>query len=133
MKSVKIFLLCMLLLYAGLLGFDYLKAVVFPVKHHSLFIWLKSVFLVVGGIAVMKITLEKRVFKIFILIYVSLWIIYYILKWVAKFPDQPTEFTFAANKVMLFYLSITQLLSPFPFFFFWMLNRVFRRTNMTVG
>ena len=125
MKSLKVFLLLMLALYVGLFVFDYLKAVVFPVKHHSLVIWLKTFFLVAGGVAIMKITLEYRIFKTFITIYVVLWVFYYVLKWASKFPDQPLERYFQANKLMLFYLNITQLLTPFPFFFFWVLNRVF--------
>lgn len=129
MKSVKVFLLAMLLLYIGMFVFDYLKAVTYPLNHpkHALIIWLKTLFMVAGGIGIMKLTLEKRVFKTFISIYIVLWIIYYIIKWIAKLPgDQSVEHTFSANKVMLFYLSITQLLTPFPFFFFWVLNRVFK-------
>ena len=129
MKSVKVFLFFMLVLYIGLLSFDYLKAVVYPSNntHHSLIIWLKTFFLVVGGILIMKLTLEYRVFKVFISIYLSLWLIYYLIKLIAKLPgEQSAERTFSANKMMLFYLSITQLITPFPFFFFWVLNRVFK-------
>jgi hypothetical protein len=126
MKSVKVFLLCMLALYTGLFIFDYLKAVVYPVKHHSLVIWLKTFFLVSAGILIMWLTLEKRVFKTFLVIYLALWAIYYIIKLIAKFPTQVSENALQAHKVMLFYLNITQLLTPFPFFFFWVVNRVFR-------
>lgn len=126
MKSVKAFLLCMLGLYIGLFVFDYLKAVVFPVNHHSLIIWLKTFFLVIAGVCIMGFTLEKKVFRTFIIIYISLWVIYYIIKIIAKFPTQLTEGALMANKFMLFYLNITQLVTPFPFFFFWVLNRVFR-------
>ncbi len=126
MKSAKMFLLCMLILYIGLFFFDYLKAVVFPDKNHALVIWLKTFFLVSAGVIIMKMTLEKKVFKNFIAIYLSLWLIYYAIKIIAKLPiDHSKETTFSANKVMLFYLNITQLLTPFPFFFFWVLNRVF--------
>ena len=125
MKSVKVLLLCMLALYIGLFVFDYLKAVVYPVKHHSLVVWLKTFFLVIAGIGIMKFTLEKRVFKTFIVIYISLWVIYYVIKLISRFPIQLSEQYLQANKVMLFYLNITQLLTPFPFFFFWVLNRVF--------
>ncbi len=130
MKSAKVFLLLVLALYAGLIGMDYLKAVIYPLKHpsHSLIIWLKTFFLVSGGILIMWLTLEKRVFKTFLIIYCALWAIYYIIKWIAKLPAtaQATESAFSANKMMLFYLNITQLLTPFPFFFFWVLNRVFK-------
>ena len=129
MKSVKAFLLLILALYLGLFLFDYLKAYVFPVKNHSLFVWLKTAFLVLGGMLIMKITLEKKVFKTFITIYASLWVIYYIIKWIAKLPVSMPESMFSANKTMLFYLNVTQLLTPFPFFFFWVLNRVFSGTN----
>ncbi len=128
MKSVKVFLVLMLILYLGLFFFDYLKGFVFPVKHHGVFVWLKTAFMVVAGISIMKFTLEKRVFKIFITIYASIWVIYYILKWITKFSG-PSEFLFSANKLMLFYLNITQILTPFPFFFFWILNRAFKEIS----
>lgn len=126
MKSVKVFLLLMLALYIALFGLDYLKSHVFPIPHpyHSLLIWLKTFVMVVAGVWVMKFTLEKKIFQTFIYIYLSLWVIYYIIKWVTKFTE-PTEELFSSNKVMLLYLSVTQLLTPFPFFFFWILNRVF--------
>lgn len=126
MKSVKAFLICILLLYVGLFVFDYLKSAVFPVKNHSLVIWLKTVFLVSAGILIMKLTLEKKVFNTFLIIYISLWVIYYVIKGIGKFPNQFSEAYFQDNKVMMFYLNITQLITPFPFFFFWVLNRVFK-------
>lgn len=128
MKSVKVFLLAMLLLYIGLFVFDYLKAVTYPLQHpfHPKVIWLKTIFLVLGGISIMKLTLEKKVFNIFFSIYAVLWIIYYAIKFGAKLKgDLSAESTFSSNNIMLFYLNITQLLTPFPFFFFWVLNRVF--------
>lgn len=126
MKSVKAFLLLMLALYIILFFLDYLKSYVFPIGHHSHYfiVWLKTFLMVVAGVFIMKITLENKIFKTFILIYSSLWVIYYLLKWITKFAG-PAEDTFSSNKVMLLYLSITQLLTPFPFFFFWILNRVF--------
>lgn len=126
MKSVKAFLLCMLLLYIILFVFDYLKTVVYPVDHHSLIIWLKTFFLVTGGTFIMWLTVEKRVFKTFLVIYLLLWAVYYIIKVIAKFPNQLSEAALMANKAMLFYLNITQLVTPFPFFLFWMVNRVFK-------
>lgn len=131
MKSVKVFLLAMVLLYIGLFIFDYLKAVTFPLLHpyHSKIIFLKTVFMVLGGIGIMKLTLEYRVFKIFISIYAVLWIIYYAIKLIANLRgDQSSTSTFSSANIMLFYLYITQLLTPFPFFFFWMINRVFSST-----
>ena len=126
MKSVKVFLSLMLALYIALFGLDYLKSHVFPASHpyHSMLIWLKTFVMVVAGVWVMKFTLEKKIFQTFIYIYLSLWVIYYIIKWVTKFTE-PTEALFSSNKIMLLYLSVTQLLTPFPFFFFWILNRVF--------
>lgn len=129
MKSVKGFVLSMLALYLCLFFLDYLKAKVFPVENHALLIWIKTFLMVGGGILIMKMTLQKNVFKTFLIIYAILWVVYYLMKWIAKFPDQPTEFSFSANKAMLFYLNVTQLLTPFPFFFFWVLNRVFKEVN----
>ena len=126
MKSVKVFLLLMLALYIALFGLDYLKSHIFPITHHyhSLLIWIKTFVMVVAGVLIMKYTLEKKIFQTFIYIYLSLWAIYYIIKWATKFTE-PTEAFFSSNKIMLLYLSVTQLLTPFPFFFFWILNRVF--------
>ncbi len=127
MKSVKAFLLLMLALYICLFGFDYLKAEVFPStsRYHSWMIWLKTFFLVTAGTGIMYLTLERGVFKTFFKIYLILWIIYFLIKWISKVPIQLSLPYLKGEKVMLFYMNITQILTPFPFFFFWVLNRVF--------
>lgn len=128
MKGAKAFILLMLGLYACLLTLDYLKAFVFPVQHHGILIWSKTAVLVAGGILIMRLTLETRTFRLFIVCYLGLWIGYYVLKTVvSKFGGEANENSVNLNNVLVVYLNVTQLITPFPFFLFWVINRVIKR------
>ncbi len=134
MKGVKAFVLLMLGLYGCLLVIDYLKAFVYPVHHHGILIWIKTVLLVAGGTFIMYLTLDRKMFRIFIVCYIALWVLYYILKTlVSKLGGVANENSLNLNEILVFYLNITQLITPFPFFLFWVINRVFARLRTEVS
>lgn len=74
----------------------------------------------------MYLTLDQKMFKVFIVVYLSLWIVYKVIQWIVlKSGAAINENTVSSNNLLLAYLNITQLITPFPFFLFWVLNRVF--------
>ena len=127
MKPVRTFVILLLAFYACLLLLDFLKATVFLVNYHSSFTWFKTFFLVGGGIVIMYITLEKSFFKTFLVIYLSGWFVYFILKKFLPYTgvEQLNE-QLGGNKVMAFFLNLTQLYTPLPFILFWVINKVFK-------
>ncbi len=126
MKSVKAFVIYILLFYLILFLFDWLKATFFAVEYHSFLIWFKTFFLVAGGIAIMFITLDKNFFKTFLAIYLSCWFIYFLLQKFLPYNGMSIlNHQYGTNKMLAIFLNATQLYTPLPFLVFWILNRVF--------
>lgn len=126
MKPVKVFILYIVLFYFILFIFDWLKATYFAVNYHSLVIWLKTFFLVAGGILIMYLTLEKSFFKTFLVIYLSCWFLYFLLeKFLPYNGVSLLNKQYGSNKILEVFLNATQLYTPLPFLVFWILNRVF--------
>lgn len=126
MKPVKVFVFHIVLFYLILFLFDWLKATYFAINHHSLLIWLKTFFLVAGGIAIMYMNLEKNFFKTFLIIYLICWFLYFLLeKFLPYNGVSLLNNQYGSNKTLEFFLNVTQLYTPLPFLVFWILNRVF--------
>lgn len=126
MKPVKVFILYIVLFYFILFIFDWLKATYFAVNYHSLVIWLKTFFLVAGGILIMYLTLEKSFFKTFLVIYLACWFLYFLLeKFLPYNGVSLLNKQYGSNKILEVFLNATQLYTPLPFLVFWILNRVF--------
>ena len=130
MKSTRMFLICMLCTVGIYLLFDILKSTVFLINYHGLFIQLKEIFVMVAGIITMYLSLSKKVFKIFLVLYAVLFSIYGSMKLLqflfSKFGNQ-----LLATKLHLYSLSFlnhTQLfgISPYVFFFgcLWIITRL---------
>ena len=127
MKPVKLFVVLLVVFYACLLLIDVLKATVFVVNYHSFFTWFKTFFLVGGGILIMYFTVEKSFFKTFLVIYLSTWFAYFLLKKFLPYTGvEQLKEQLGGNKVMAFFLNVTQLYTPLPFILFWLIHRVFK-------
>lgn len=133
MKSAKVFLLFMLVLYAILFALDWAKATAFLQQHHAVLIQIRTISLVAGGVAVMKLTLQKAPFQLFSILYLFLWIVYFVLKYlitpIIPFVVQmPLPATIDTTKL---YVKYTQLFTPFPFLIFWFIKSVFLFNQQT--
>ncbi len=123
MKQANLFVVIIIFFYSVLFVLDWMKATIFAVEYHSFFVWFKTFFLVAGGTLIMYFTIQKPIFKTFLIVYLSLWLIYFFLKKVL--PHSGIEDLAFQGKIESFYQNITQLFTPLPFIIFWLLNRVF--------
>lgn len=80
MKSTKTFFISMILLIVLYFIFDYLKSTYFLHNHHGLFVKLKTISMVVGGIVAIYISFEINIFKLFLKIYAVVLGIYFLLR-----------------------------------------------------
>ncbi len=127
MKQVNLFVVIIIFFYSILFVLDWMKATIFAVEYHSFFVWFKTFFLVAGGTLIMYFTIQKPFFKTFLIVYLSLWFVYFMLKKVL--PLSGIEDLAFQGKIESFYQNITQLFTPLPFIIFWLLNRVFLVQN----
>lgn len=123
MKPVSVFLY-FAGLYILLFFLDWLKATVFLTHYHNLILQLKTLALVLGGVAIMWYTLPRNVFTKFIIVYSILWVIYIILKIAIHKTESYSEGT--TNNILSYYLYYTQLISPLPFILYWLVARVYQ-------
>lgn len=131
MKQANLFVFGIIFFYIILFVLDWMKATIFAVEYHSFFVWFKTFFLVAGGTLIMYFTIQKPFFKTFLIVYLSLWFIYFILKKVL--PNIGVEDLAFQSRIEVFYQNITQLFTPLPFIVFWLLNRVFGTQNKSVA
>src|SRR5947207_1837432 len=82
---------------------------------------IKSIFLIITGTAIMKFTTTGRGFRIFLIIYLGIWLIYYVLNFMAMHGSNGAQF----GEILMFYKNFTQLSTPLPFIFFWLVDRLF--------
>jgi hypothetical protein len=126
MKSTKVFFLWIVVLCVCLFAFDWVKGFVFSEYHHLLLIRLKFVVLVFGGIALMKYSLDINSFKRFIIFYMAIFVLYFVLKLIIeKEPGIFQSLHTDTNGLLLNYENFTQLFTPLPLIFFWIVNKTF--------
>lgn len=125
MKPVKVFLLLMMALYACLFFLDWLKSTLSLGADHSFLIRFQTIFLIVAGVAIMKFTLPKNAFSTFIVLYASVWAAYFLVKLSIIASGGALTNGTHTNTILSVYLKFTQVITPFPFFAFWLLNRVY--------
>ncbi|UEG49899.1 hypothetical protein LK994_00240 [Ferruginibacter lapsinanis] len=107
---------------------DWLKATYFLHKYHALFVIIRTVFLPITGIVVMKYSVTGKMFRIFLLVYLLLWGGYFLSKLIILGLGHFHLATISPEAAINFtrdYLVFTKLLTPFPFIFFWMVDRIF--------
>jgi len=117
MKSGKAFFLFMILLVLCLLAFDWARNNYYKNMHDSPLIKAKTVFIILAGIAIMRLTVTKSGFKIFLIGYILLWMIYLALAMAEKHAY--------LHNISPRYLETIPLMTPLPFIFFWLVDRVF--------
>ncbi len=126
MKSVKVFIALMLALYICFFALDLLKSTVFLADRYLFLIRYQTLFLIVSGILIMKLTLQKQSFHFFIVLYAGVWLIYFFVKLYTVAASGDLAYTILQrNSILAGFLVYTQLLTPFPFLVFWFLNRVY--------
>jgi hypothetical protein len=89
---------------------------------------LKTVFFPITGIILMKFSVEPKSFKLFLIAYLSFWVGYFLLK-LLLFAGVSLHFFNMTPKERFdygaIYLDFTKLVTPIPFIFFWMVDRIF--------
>jgi hypothetical protein len=110
----------MLALIAGILLLDYIRNIYFANQAISPIARLRTIFVIVAGTAIMKLSLTKEGFKIFIFIYFSLLAIYYVLNYISMHGTN-VKFT----ETLVFYKELVPLETPLPFIFLWFVDRLF--------
>jgi hypothetical protein len=86
------------------------------------------VIVVLGGLVSLYLTIEKKQFKVFVLIYVFLWILKFSLliigkyAGVVKFFGKPID---ANLYIKLYYETVSRIATPIPFILFWFICYLF--------
>lgn len=124
MRKSVLFFVCFLVLIGVLLYIDYLKGTQYKVLHHGLFIHGKNMILFGGSVALAFGFMHRRAAKTFLLLYGSLWVVFYILHGVTKrwFSIESGE---AFHASVGWYQQAVQLFTPFPILVFWIGYSVF--------
>jgi hypothetical protein len=86
--------------------------------------------IIAGGIISLKLTVEPRPFKIFLIVYASLWAFRFFVLYLADNINTITVF----NKTLHFdiiipnyYSQVSRLATPLPFVVFWLINYFFSK------
>jgi len=120
MKPVKFFFL-MLALVICILIFDWVRNNYFPGSAVSPVARIRTIFIIVAGIAIMKFSTTSKGFKLFVISYLGLWATYYILNFAANHTIHRENIAEAVS----YYMGLVQLETPLPFVFFWFIDRLF--------
>ena len=128
MKKTSTFFLLMLLLTVTIFVLDWLKATYFLHKYHGVFVLIRTIFLPLAGILIMKYSVTPKIFRIFLFVYLLLWGGYFLIKLAIPLLSKYHLLSVSSIKVASYpvdYLLFTKLLTPFPFIFFWLVDRIF--------
>lgn len=118
----------MFLLTITIFVLDWLKATYFLHRYHGIFVIIRTVFLPLAGILIMKYSVTPKIFKIFLLVYLSLWGGYFLIKIAISGLTHYHLVSISKENSVSYpvdYLLFTKLLTPFPFIFFWLADRIF--------
>jgi hypothetical protein len=83
---------------------------------------------VIGGIVALKLTVSARALKIFLLIYSCLWLIRYLVLYIALHTGEINIFGRIFHLDLIvpgYYRTVSRLETPLPFVTFWLINRLF--------
>jgi hypothetical protein len=121
MKPTKIFFLLILVLTGGIIFLDWIRHYYFPIQIISPVARIKTIFIIISGIIIMRLTFTSRGFNLFLILYLGLWLIY----WALNFIAVHNIYSGKLNEAFAFYKDVMPLLSPLPFIFFWFVDRLF--------
>jgi hypothetical protein len=118
MKSTKVFFLSILALSIALLLLGWARNSYYAGQVESPLIRVRTFLVIIAGIVIMKKSLTIKGFKVFLIGYVGLWMIYFLLKILANHIK-------AITGIVAYYNEIIPLETPLPLVFFWVLDQVF--------
>ncbi len=121
MKSAKFFFILILTLTICIIFLDWVRNYYYPNQEISPIARIKTLVTVIAGITIMKLTFTGEGFKLFLVIYLILLLIYWILNFMVVHKICVNQFT----EMLAFYKDIFLLQSPLPFIFFWFVDRMF--------
>jgi hypothetical protein len=122
MKSTKAFFLLILLLTICIIFLDWIRHYYYGDQIISPIARLKTITLLVGGIAIMKLAFTSKGFKLFLVMYLTLWLIYWLLSFMAMHHN---VYSSRFSEMFSFYTDVVPLTTPLPFIFFWFVDRLF--------
>lgn len=128
MRKASVFFFWMLLLTISVFVIDWLRANYSVYGNHSIFIIFKTLFFPIAGIILMKFSVTPKCFKLFLIVYLSLWASFFLLKFIFFAGAGLHLITVSRDvwyKNSLLYLDYIKLSTPIPFIFFWMVDRIF--------
>lgn len=120
MKTTKVFIIYLLCFILCLIALEYARDHFYAGQVNAPLIRIRTLVIIIGSIVIMKLTFTAKGFKLFILVYTSLWLIYFSLLLSSKFIH--------ANQLIRlldWYKDITFLSTPLPLIFFWIVDRMY--------
>lgn len=121
MRSAKFFFLLILIFIICLLLFDWFRNTYYHGQAVTPIMRLKTIFTIVAGILIMKLSFTRNGFKLLAVLYVSLFAIFFVLNFIAVHSINNSVLT----KIVSGYSSIVPLVTPLPIIFFWFVDRMF--------
>ncbi len=85
---------------------------------------------ILGGIISLKLTLSSKEFKVFLIIYASLWILRFLLIYLSDKINVVTIFNQSFHFEIIipnYYSQVSRLATPLPFVTFWLVNHFFTK------
>lgn len=130
--QILIIYLVSLMLFSLFFSYIGIKNNIFD--YNNLKIQISPIILVtiIGGIIALKYTVNKKAFKLFLLIYACLWIVRYMMIYTG---NQLGEIYIGQRKfrfdliVANYYENISRITTPLPFILFWFVNFLFLNHN----
>lgn len=133
-KAVKVLVVYLLGLSACSLIFSWLKIStnLFNYTGQGLEMEVSTMLIptIIGGLIALKITLPPRSFKIFLIVYFSLWVIRILLIYIAREVGEVTLFnkTYHFDLIIYnYYQTVSRLQTPLPFIIYWFINYLFTK------
>jgi hypothetical protein len=120
MKSAKAFFLLMIVLIICLLFFNWVKNTYYPNQAVSPIARIRTIFVFIAGIIIMKLSTTNSGFKIFIIAYLILWGIFYGLIFITNH-----KIGVKSDEMLDFYKDLIPLETPLPLIFFWFVDKLF--------
>jgi hypothetical protein len=129
-KPVKVLMIYLFSLFAISLVLSWLKWTKFyiPLHGHKLEIETMMFFTIAGGIIALRKLVSSRALKVFLVIYVCLWLIRFgiiYLSFVVKDINVLGRVFHVDIITPSYYNTISRLATPLPFIIFWLINSLF--------
>jgi hypothetical protein len=121
MKSIKTFFLLILSLTICIVFLNWARNHYFPGQTLSPIARIITIVVILGGIIIMKLTFTDNGFKLFLVLYLSLWLVY----WILNFLVAHNIYSGRSVELFSFYKGLIPLTTPLPFIFFWFVDRLF--------